>query len=239
MAQKITRKSLKHDEFVEAAFDVEQWFESHWKPVAAGVAGVVVLVLLVWGWSAWGKRSAVRASEALSEGLARVHPEPPPPGGLPDAATRYTEALPSFEEAARLGPKDGAGRVAEFYRAVALLEGGRTADAMAALEPLASSGEEDLVSAVARAKLAQAYLAAGQADRAIETWRELARSSSGYYAPDIALYQAADALYGTGRTAEAKQLLEDVTAQYPQGPAAEDVRMLLQKVGGTTAIPVR
>ena len=40
MARRITRKSMKQDEFVEAAFDAGEWLEENWRIVVIALAGV-------------------------------------------------------------------------------------------------------------------------------------------------------------------------------------------------------
>ena len=41
MAKRIPKEDLKHDEFVEAAFDFGRWLEEHWAKVALSVGTAV------------------------------------------------------------------------------------------------------------------------------------------------------------------------------------------------------
>jgi tetratricopeptide (TPR) repeat protein len=238
MSERFSRKSLKHDEFVETAFDVERWFEKHWKPVAGGVAVVVTIALAAWGWTSWSHAKAERVSREVSAGIARLLP-PPGSDSLPsaDLAIRYPEALASFEKAAADGAGTAPGRVAGYYRGAALLRLGRAAEAVTVLEPLAAGGE-DLLADLIRGKLAAAYGEKGESDKAIASWKELGGRTDSYYPRDLALYRAADLLYRAGRSDEAKKVLEEASA-LPPGMASEDAKRLLARITGETATPVR
>ena len=73
MAQRISRKELKHDEFVEKAFDFGEWLEENWK-TAAGYAGLAaVLIVAILGWRACTaastpKRNCATSSASTSTG---------------------------------------------------------------------------------------------------------------------------------------------------------------------------
>lgn len=229
MARKITRKSLKQDDFVEAAFDVGIWLEAHWRRVAAGLATTLALVLLASGWIWWSGRKKAEAGRALGEGLSVYQPSP---GEA--AQPRVSEALALFESASRAAPTTPAGRVAALYQGAALLKLGRAAEAVTMLEGFVSTEKDEALAEVARAKLASAYAAAGQTDQAVSTWKEIAEKGLGYYPGDLALLQAGEALYRQGKVAEAREIWQDLVARYPQGPVAEEATKLLSKVAGAT-----
>lgn len=237
MSDKITRKSLKHDEFVEAAFDFERWLEVNWKPVAAGVSAVIVVALVIWGLVATGRGKTERASRELSEGIAKLLPAPgadAPPTN--DLSARYAAALPSFEKTAESASGTAAGRTAAFYRGAALVRLGRAAEAVPVLEGVTGSGADDMVASLARAKLAEALTATQQTDRAVSTWKELAETTGSYYPRDLALYWQADTLFRAGRMDEAKTVLDGIIAA-PPGIATEDAKRLLARISPASATP--
>ena len=50
MAQGLTRKEIKHDEVLEAAQDLGDWLEVHWKRVLIALAAGFGTLVLVLGW---------------------------------------------------------------------------------------------------------------------------------------------------------------------------------------------
>jgi tetratricopeptide (TPR) repeat protein len=224
MTDRITRKQLKHDDFVETAFDVERWFETNWRPVVAVVGGAALVALLAWGYTWWSRRAEERAAARLSEALAKTAAATTPGGG-------WAEALPLLEEAA--GPRTEAGRTAAFYRGVALLNLSRGTEALPILESVAKG--EGTLADVARARLAWAYQAAGQPDRAIELWKDLAARADGAVPADIALYQVAAVQHAASRSEEAKATVQDLLARFQQGAGVVDAQKLAAQLGIASA----
>jgi len=231
MAQKISRKDLKHDEFVEAAFDLGDWIQKHWKNVAIGAGAVAGVALLVGGWFAWSARGAAAAQEALAEGLRlygatdeRVSVAQAPP------ASDYPGALAAFERAASAGGSSPIGRVAEMYRGATLLRMGRAGEAVPVLDGVAKSAQDKRTANSARALLAQAYEASGNDDGAVAVLRELAQEKSGYPG-DLALFDLGRILQKQGKSEEARQTLQDLLTRYPQSGRATEARALLEGTG--------
>jgi len=219
MAERITQKKLKHDEFVEAAFDFEQWIEAHWKPVAGVAAGIVAVGLIAYGWVAFSKSANARSAAQLGEVLGKVDAA----AGTPAAtAGAWSAAMPTLEQVAKSG--SDAAQTAEFYRGVALAQAGKLDEAMPVFESVHARG--GVLGDLAQAKLAWAYAEKGQTDRAIETWKAIAADTESVVPPDVALYHEADLLAGQGKAAEAKTVLADLMAKYKEGSALVDARAL-------------
>lgn len=229
MAQRITRKSIKHDEFVEAAVDAGEWIERHWRPVAAGVAAALVLLFLVLVWNWWSGKRAGESASLLSEGIALYEGGTGSAGSTtPATAPRYDEALAKFEEAARKGHGTSRGRAAEYYRGATLLRMGRAREAVPVLESVVGEASERVLADGARVLLAQAYAQAGDLDKATAAYRALAGQTNSSFPPDMAMLQLSRLLEEHGKTAEARQVLQDIVAKFPQGPAASEARTRLQ-----------
>ncbi len=226
MADRISRKSIKQDEFLEVASDAGAWVERHWRTAAAVVVAAFVLVLLVAAWSWWTGRRSAEVSRLLGEGL-RMYAGAPGTAGAPGSPA-YAEALAVFEEAARRGGSAPAGQVAAYYRGAALLRLGRAAEAVPVLEAVAAGGAERAVTDGARALLAEAYAASGQLDKAEAAYRVLADAAGGAFPPDVALLQLAGLLEERGRVREARQTLQEIVAKHPKGGAAGEARARLQ-----------
>jgi len=225
MAQKITRKDLKHDEFVEAGMDAGQWLEAHWRTVAAGAAVVLAFVLLFVGWSWWSENRQAEAGRLAAEGFALLAPPQAGAASVVDPAA----AAVKFEEAAASAGGSPLGAVARTYRAVALLRAGRAAEAVPLLEAVAESAEDPVLRGTARALLADAFEASGNADRSAEVLRELADAVEPVYPADMALLRLGEVRARQGRVEDARRAWEDLLSRYPESAASGQARQLLAR----------
>jgi tetratricopeptide (TPR) repeat protein len=225
MARRISRKSIKHDEFIEGTVEAGVWIEKHWRTVAAGVGAALALVLIVALWSWWSRGRAEEVGKLLAEGRYLYSGQQTPAGA---GGGRYSEALPLFEKAARLGKNTPRGQVAAFYQGASLLRLGRTAEAVPILEAVAGSGADRPIADSARAMLAEAYAKAGDTDKAAAAYRKLSEQTGGAFPPDLALLQLAKVYEDRSRTKEARGVLQEILTKYPQGAAAPDARARLE-----------
>ncbi len=224
MARRISRKSIKQDEFIEGAFEAGVWIEKHWKTVAAGVGAALALLLIVAMWSWWSGRRSDEVGRLLAEGIQLYSgPQSGASGG-----GRYSEALPIFEKAARLGKSLPSGKVAAFYQGATLLRLGRAKEAIPILEEVSGSGADRALTDTARTMLAEAYAKAGETDKAAAAYRKIADESAAFFPPDMALLQLSKLYEERGRPQEARQVLQEIVTKYPQGPAAADARARLE-----------
>ncbi len=231
MAQKITRKALKHDEFVEAGLDAGEWLEEHWRAVAAGTGAVLAVVLLVVGWNWWSENRQARAGRIAAEGFALLEPAKSETGGGGDPVA----ASAKFEEAAKMAGRSPLGDVARTYRAVSLLRAGRAEEAVPLFEAVAGSTDDPVLRGTARALLADALEASGSADRAAEVLRELAEAPDPVYPPEIALVRLGDIRARQGRGEEARRAWQDVLTRYPESAASTEARQRLARSQSATA----
>lgn len=225
MAQKISRKDLKHDEFVEAGLDVGQWLEENWRTVAMAAGGLLVVALLFVGWSWWSDRRQARAEQLAAEGFALLGPS----GADPLAAAA------KFDEAAGAAGGTPLGDVARTYRGIALLRAGRAAEAVPILEEASGSAKEPVLRGTAQALLAEALEAAGNADRAAEVYQKLADVPMASFPPELALVRLGELRARQGRLEDARRAWEDVVGRYPESPYAGQARQLLGRLGAPAA----
>ncbi len=65
MGRRITRKQLKGDEFVSTVDHLIRRFGEYWKPAAAALGAVIVVVFLWWVGGQWSGSRADKASAQL------------------------------------------------------------------------------------------------------------------------------------------------------------------------------
>jgi predicted negative regulator of RcsB-dependent stress response len=225
MAKKITQKQLKHDEFVDAAFDFGHWLEEHWVRVVASVGVVIALVVTIVLWNAWSRQREERAKEVLAQGVDRY--EDAQAGGFADRET-LDAAFETFDGLAGRG--SGSGRVARFYRGATLFRLNRLDEAKADLERVVSdAGAADTLGATAQMLLARVETAAGRAEEAAVLLERLAGESASAIPPDQVLLELGRLYRQTGRLEDARDRWQRVVDEYPESAAAAEARTLLQQ----------
>jgi TolA-binding protein len=225
MAKRITRKQMKHDEFVEATFDFAHWLEEHWAKVALWVGLVVLTVLAVVSWQAWAQRKAGQAMDLLAQGIDRY--EQAESDGFTDS-TGLASLLETFDRVSRSAP-DGAGQVARFYRGATLFRLERLDEARSELQQVvAESGPSVTVGATARVLLAQVEVAAGRIDEAVSVLRGLADDPAAVIPAPQALLELGRVQSRAGRTEQARAQWQRILDEYPESLAATEARSLLQ-----------
>jgi tetratricopeptide (TPR) repeat protein len=233
MAKKVSREKirygLKHDEFVETAFDIGTWVEENWKKVAIGAAAIVVVGLAVMALLSWRSHRLGEAVRLFGEGFM-IYDEASRGSALDalgletDKSAKYDEALAKFDEAQEIAGSTPLGDAAEMYRGIVLLKSGNATEAVPILESITEGGVEPVLAGTARANLAEAYAATGRTDEAIEQWKQLADDPEGYFPADIALLNAGTMLEAQGRADESRQALRDLIERFPGSQAAATAR---------------
>ncbi|MBP7149774.1 MAG: tetratricopeptide repeat protein [Acidobacteria bacterium] len=236
---RVSRKKIKQDEFVDSTMHVFEWVEQHPKPLLYGAGGIVLAVLAVWGFMTFTARSASRASELLAQGQAAL--DAPVVANQPaKPADPYAPTFSSANERAQAAAKrleDAAGRwgtpghLARYLHGVALLRGGNAAGALTELQQAEDDlGGDPTIGPLVRAATAEALLQAGRTADAVEQWRKLATADSGY-PRDLALEGLGRALEKAGNRDEAAKSYRELTDLYPNSPVLADAKRALARLG--------
>jgi predicted negative regulator of RcsB-dependent stress response len=226
MSKKITQKQLKHDEFVEAAFDFGLWMEEHWASVLKWVGAGVVIVLLVVAWSAWSKKGLADAKSRLALGIDQYKASEAT--GFSDVDS-LNAALKRFDEVAKdLGSRPP-GQLVQFYRGATLFQLDRLDEAKTTLTGVVEQTEaSETVGATARVMLARVEAAAGRPDEAVALLQALVESADPAVPPARVLLEIGRIHEAAGRHDEARKQWERVVSEYPQSVAMSEARTLLQ-----------
>ena len=230
---RITRKEIKHDEFVDSTWRIVEWLEQNIKPIIFGGVAIVVLVAVATGVMAWQSSRAKAGADLLSRGQAALvgpiaaeeSPEPDAPytPTFSSEEARYQEALERLDTAAGAGGQ--VGRVARFLRGVALLESGQAEEAVKVLEDAVERlGNDPSIGGAVRARLAHAYLRTGQLEAAVEIWRKLTDEDADFPG-DLALLELGRVHQARGDVSAARDAyneLIEVHADSPLRSQAED-----------------
>ena len=230
MARGISRKQLKHDEFVDAAFSAERWLEDNWRKVVRWAGIVAVVGLLVLARFLWSQRKLEQARLLLSRGLDEYQIAFEASFGGPDAVGQegYGRALELFRQSGAKAGNSAVGRLAGYYEGAALTRQGKPDEAIPVLERLVQRASDPTLAGAARALLANAYADAGRTDDAIATLRALADQGGGYAGQS--LLRMAVLLEQGGRADEAIEALEELIEDYPVSPMVAEANQMLQRL---------
>jgi predicted negative regulator of RcsB-dependent stress response len=225
MARRITMKEMKHDEFVEAAFDFTHWLEKNWKTVVLIAAAIIVVAFLVYGWIWNAERNREQAEQLVAQGI--LHYERAQAVGFTDA-NELSAALDQFDSAIDASRRSRAAESARFYRGAALHRLGRAEDAMAALGEIA--GDDTVTPTLAwtaTSLLAEVYLEAGQSDRALELLSGAASRDDQAFPTDLALLQLGRIQRESGNSDAARESWQRLVDEFPDSPIVTEAQTLL------------
>jgi len=222
---RFSRKSLKTDEFVDAATDFGTWLEEHWRQVATWAAAVVIVALVVVAFIWNSQRTRREAAELLAQAQQRYR-QATQEGALD--SQELNETLAMFQEVARRGGGSAVAEVARFYEGAALHRLGRLDDAIAAVETVASGREtpKTLVG-TAQTLLATLYVEAGRADEAATLLREASEATDPAMDPAQALLQLGRLEMSRGNEQAARAAWQQLVSRHPQAFEAGEARRLL------------
>jgi tetratricopeptide (TPR) repeat protein len=225
MARRITMKEMKHDEFVEAAFDFTQWIEKHWKTVVMVVVAIVVVALLVYGWVWNAGRKRDEAAQFVAQGITAY--ERAQAADFADA-DELSGALDHFDSAIDASSRSAAGDSAKFYRGATLYRLGRTDEAITALREVAGGGSAAVtLDWTATSLLAEVYVESGQSEQALSLLSEAAARDEAAYPTDLVLLQLGRIQRDGGDEASARQSWQRIVDEFPDSAAASEANTLL------------
>ncbi len=231
-ARRITRKEMKRDEFVTAMSRITLWMEEHAREalVLAGiVAAVAIGSVLVYQFLAQREE---KASDLLARGVAILHASvqgadsatPASGSGYASSDEKYRAALDQFDALIQTYPRSRPGRLALYYRGVALMGLRRPQDAVKALEEFLDTSSGSFAAPLARAALAHAYDQAGDPAKAVDLYERLSRGEGGSYPPQAALLEMGLCLEKMGKKDEAKKVYERIGREFPDSDYSQEAQ---------------
>ncbi len=232
---RLDRKKIKQDEFVDWTMRLFQHMEENPRPYVLGAIAVIVAIVGGFGLHAWSRHRAeeaadlfARAQAALEAPLARDEAPRPDDPYRPTFASpeeRLAEALERLE-AAESAPTP-LGDLALWLHGQALLEQGKAEDAVAEMREAADRlGDDPTMGGPVKASLAKALAAAKKFDESAALWEALTDAESGYPG-DLAWEGLAKVREAKGDTEGAKEAWQQVLDLYPESPVAAAARLAL------------
>lgn len=245
-------RELQHDRFRDTTitlFDrLGDLLEGKGRSILYGIAGLILVVLIVGFWLRWSHRKDDEARRALGRAITiattPVSTTPSANANTPSYTSEQERAQKAVEEFQKVAVKYGEPyrTEAKYFMATNLLSIDRNR-AISELTELSKSSNVG-VATLAKFALAQAKEADGKYDEAAQLYAELAKQNSEFVSADTANLRLALAYEKQGKKKEAADLLFNIVESarkakdsdggtLPQSAAARSAAQELQKLDPT------
>jgi tetratricopeptide (TPR) repeat protein len=241
-AQKhLTRHDMKQDELVSWMTRAIIWAEQNTSRLLAGVGALVALLLVIMGIYMWAG-SRTRDAYGMLAGVQKIVRTPlasEADAGSDSFATQRERAQRTVDAADGLLEAHSSGDAANwarYYRAVALLDLGRSEDAVAAATAVieATRGDE-MLGGLARMVAGQAEEARSNLPAAVEQYAAAAEHDGSAFPPELAMLNQARCLDSMGRPQDAIAVYQKVLDLHGNSPLAERASRSLESLRGAVA----
>jgi TolA-binding protein len=241
VSEHISRKELKRDQVAETLVHGAEAVAAHQRAVWLGLSVAAAIALAIFGWKFYSERQTLKASAALEEAMkvfnARIRApgEREEPGEITYVAeaNKYEDAAKKFAEVAGKYSLTQPGQVARYYAGISYLRLGRDADAEKWLRETASSSREE-IAALGKFQLAGVLVKQGKNQEAIQLYQQLLQTGPGLFVPRAVVMLALADQYRATNAAEAAKLYNQVKAEFPNSPAAEEAQRQLDALAPRT-----
>jgi len=224
MSERLTRRELKRDQFLEGVMSGLAWARQHLL-VAVGAALVLVAVVTVAVRIGGSAAGTVGVDEKAERALAEARTQ--------FAKSGSSAGITALEQLREKHSGSRAGREAAFLLGNAYYEAGEYAKSLAAYEQfLKKPIYDDLIVDGAKLGIAAAQEELGNRPAATSTYLEIWKSGK---TPATRLQGAFGAAHNEetdGNITHAIQIYKDAIAAYPDAPEAEEARFELMRLEG-------
>lgn len=241
MNQRLSRKEIKRDGFMESVGGAFEWIQDHSRVLLGSVVGVIAAVIVVALLFAQSQRRERQADEALA-GALRVYqaaidpvaanPDDPTTPTFPDSQSR-AQAASGLLQTVRdeFGRSDAAG-VATAYLGQIAVENGDAEQARALWEDFIGKSGDHMLAAEVQVNLMSLDRAEGKGDELVTRLRAMLSGPDEGLPHDLLWYQLALTLDSLGREGEATEAYSRIVEEFPQSAYAATAR---QRSGGAQA----
>ena len=242
-----TKRNLKkQDQFLEITNSSVHWAdENRQKAILTGVIAVVVILVLVGGYTYYQSRSSAAATAfGAAMEIYQTPPasttEPMPPGmkTFPDSKARAAAANAQFQQVADKYGWTTSGKLAEYFLGLTFADEGQNGPAEHALQEVSTSWTAG-ISALGKSALAALDQQTGNNAKAVDLYKELAKGHATTVPPSLAQLQLAELYQAQGKTEQARQILAILKdkSKDPNGRPGAAAEIATQKLNPTPAGP--
>lgn len=234
MSQRLSRKEIKRDEFMESVGEAVEYARSHSRGLLGIISALVVAALigaLVYGYL---ERRERQADEALARALriqratidaVAADPDSEKEPSFPDVSARAQRARELLDAVRETYGSSDAAAIAGVYLGGMAAEEGDLASARLLWEEFLESSSDHMLAAEVRCNLMGLDRAEGRGEELVTRLRGMLSGANAGLPHDVLWYQLALTLEGLGRQAEANEAYRQIVEEFPQSAYAPEARV--------------
>ncbi len=241
MSQRLSRKEIKRDEFMESVGEAIEFIRGNSRNLVLLGFAVLVVLIVVAAYMAFAERREGKADQALTQSL-RVYqatidpvaadPEDPQNPSFANPATRSARAKELFQAVQEDFGGTDAGKIAMVYLAQIAAQEGDHQAARAYWQEFVDKSPDNALAVEARVNLMALDRADGLGDELVTELRALLSGADPGLPADLLWYELAVTLEALNRQGEANEAFQRIVDEYPQSAFAPAAR---QRTGGGQA----
>jgi len=238
MNQRLSRKEIKRDEFMESLGGAVEWVRENSRSLIGAALAILIAMVLGAAYFAYSQGRAEKADEALWQALrvfqapldaVAANPEDEVTPSFADAAERARRAQELFEAVRQDFGRTEAARVATVYLGQIAAQEGDMEGAKVYWQEFITKSSDHALAIEARVNLMALDRAAGRGDELVTEIRAMLSGPDAGLPPDLLWYQLALTLEELGRQGEANEAFQRIVDEYPQSAYAPAAR---ERTGG-------
>jgi len=234
MSERLSRKDIKHDRFVEDVETAYSFAKDNRRNVLLGACAVVLLIAAIWGFFILRKSQERKAQVVLAEAIAVIEASDAPPATAtapaPAAndAQKLAKAQPMFAAVTEKYPNTDAADIAQLYLARIAAARGDVETAKTRLQQFVREHGDHLLAGAAQLSLYEMQLqgAVGAKEVIAEVEKQLG-SDDTILPKDALLALLARAYEASGSQDKARDVYQRIVNEFPESPYTIDAQRKL------------
>lgn len=227
MNERIARKDIRRDEFMETLEKGVEYTQSHVRTMVMAGTAVAAVALAAWGVYAWRANVRYGANDALgaamrvwSASIDAASPKPldadAPTFASEDARRKRAQEL--FEALVKEHAGTTAADVGKLYLASIAIQQGQAEHARELWQAYVKDHPRDMLAASVQLDLVRLDRSQGKADAVVTELKRLIADPEHAAPLDTLLYELAKTLEQQGKADEARQAWQRITDEFPRSP---------------------
>lgn len=232
MADRINRKDLKHDAFVEGAGETLVSVREHARTAILIAVAAIVLIVAAIGFVTWRRSVAEKAQTQLAEAIStferpvstEADPQTPAERTFASEEERLQKTEPMFRAVIDQYGSTDAADVARLYLGQILVRQGKASEALPLFQEFVSDHGDHFLAGSAQMSVYQIRMAEGQRAEVVSEMEQQLSSDEPRLPKDALLALLAEAYEAAGDGAKARDAWQRLANEFPDSSYAVDAQ---------------